>query len=173
MPSLKPSATRRQRLRGCGPGPRTSRTLAEFSRPTISTSLPAARGGHENAHGLKESPATAKAKAKFILATDGADFEAEDLTSGETVACAYKDFPDHFGFFLPLAGITTVKQITENAFDIRATSRLNRLYVELLKDNPEWGTSARRHDMNHFMARLIFCFFAEDTDIFHWEGIVH
>jgi hypothetical protein len=35
-----------------------------------------------------------------------------------------------------------------------------------LKDNPEWGTAARRHDMNHFMARLIFCFFAEDTDIF-------
>ena len=29
---------------------------------------------------LKASPATAKAKAKFILATDGADFEAEDLT---------------------------------------------------------------------------------------------
>lgn len=26
------------------------------------------------------------AKAKFVLATDGADFEAEDLTSGETVA---------------------------------------------------------------------------------------
>jgi len=54
------------------------------------------------------------------LTTDGAGFEAEDLTSGETVACAYKDFPDHFGFFLPLAGITTVKQIAENAFDIRA-----------------------------------------------------
>jgi len=120
---------------------------------------------------LRESPATAKAKAKFILATDGADFEAEDLGSGETVACAYKDFPDHFGFFLPLAGITTVKEITENAFDIRATSRLNRLYVELLKDNPEWGTSARRHDMNHFMARIIFCFFAEDTDIFLGKGL--
>jgi hypothetical protein len=120
---------------------------------------------------LRDSPATGKAKAKFILATDGADFEAEDLGSGETVACGYKDFPDHFGFFLPLAGITTVKQIAENAFDIRATSRLNRLYVELLKDNPEWGTSARRHDMNHFMARLIFCFFAEDTDIFLRKGL--
>ncbi|HET6633145.1 MAG TPA: DNA methyltransferase [Rhodanobacteraceae bacterium] len=115
---------------------------------------------------LKASPATAKAKAKFILATDGVDFEAEALTSGETVACAFKDFPDHFGFFLPLAGISTVRQISENAFDIRATSRLNRLYVELLKDNPEWGKAERRHDMNHFMARLIFCFFAEDTDIF-------
>jgi hypothetical protein len=120
---------------------------------------------------LKESPATAKAKAKFVLATDATDFEAEDLASGETVACAYKDFPDHFGFFLPLAGITTVRQITENAFDIRATSRLNRLYVELLKDNPEWGTAGRRHDMNHFMARLIFCFFAEDTDIFNGSGL--
>ena len=119
---------------------------------------------------LKASPATAKAKAKFILATDGADFEAEDLTSGETVACAFKDFPDHFGFFLPLAGISTVRQISENAFDIRATSRLNRLYVELLKDNPEWGTAERRHDMNNLMARLIFCFFAEDTDIFVGKG---
>ena len=120
---------------------------------------------------LKDSPATAKAKAKFILATDGVDFEAEDLANGETVACAYKDFPDHFGFFLPLAGIATVKQISENAFDIRATSRLNRLYVELLKDNPSWGTAERRHDMNHFLARLIFCFFAEDTGIFNGTGL--
>ncbi|MCS3476260.1 hypothetical protein M2212_003106 [Bradyrhizobium elkanii] len=116
---------------------------------------------------LKASPATARAKAKFVLATDGDTFEAEELTSGETVACAYADFPDHFGFFLPLAGITTVKQVRDSSFDIRATSRLNRLYVELLKDNPEWGTADRRPDMNHFMARLIFCFFAEDTDIFN------
>lgn len=115
---------------------------------------------------LKSSPATTRAKARFILTTDGTDFEAEDVQTGETVACAYPDFPNHFGFFLPLAGITTVKQIRESSFDIRATSRINRLYVELLKDNPDWGTAERSHDMNHFMARLIFCFFAEDTDIF-------
>ncbi len=118
---------------------------------------------------LRDSLATTRWKAKFILATDGETLEAEDLASGETVACPYGDFPNHFGFFLPLAGITTVKQIRESAFDIRATSRLNRLYVELLKDNPDWGTAQRRHDMNHFMARLIFCFFAEDTEIFHGE----
>lgn len=115
---------------------------------------------------LKDSPATAKGKVRFIVATDGADFEAEDIDTGETIACAFQDFPDHFGFFLPLAGISTVKQIRESSFDIRATSRLNRLYIELLKDNPEWGAAERRHEMNHLMARLIFCFFAEDTDIF-------
>ncbi|MBY5355754.1 class I SAM-dependent DNA methyltransferase [Rhizobium leguminosarum] len=116
---------------------------------------------------LKASPATVRAKAKFVLATDGDTFEAEDLATEETVACAYADFPDHFGFFLQLAGITTVKQVRDSSFDIRATSRLNRLYIELLKDNPEWGTAERRPDMNHFMARLIFCFFAEKTGIFH------
>lgn len=115
---------------------------------------------------LKNSPATTKAKAQFIVATDGETFEAEDLTSGETIACEFHSFPDHFGFFLPLAGISTVKQIRESSFDIRATSRLNRLYIELLKDNPEWGTAERRHDLNHFVARLIFCFFAQDTGIF-------
>jgi hypothetical protein len=53
---------------------------------------------------------------------------------------------------------------------VRATGRLNKLYVELLRENTEWATEARRHDMNHFMARLIFCFFAEDTDIFRGSG---
>jgi hypothetical protein len=115
---------------------------------------------------LKQSPATTKAKARYIVATDGVDFETEDLENGETRACSYEDFPNQFGFFLPLAGISTVVQIRESSFDIRATSRLNRLYVELLKDNPEWGTAERSHAMNHFMARLIFCFFAESTDIF-------
>ncbi|MFZ4730590.1 MAG: type IIL restriction-modification enzyme MmeI, partial [Pseudanabaena sp.] len=120
---------------------------------------------------LRESSATNKHKAKFILATDGLDFEAENLVDGETIACPYPKFADHFGFFLPLAGITTVKQIRENAFDIKATGRLNRLYVELLKDNPDWDKDDRREDFNHFMARLIFCFFAEDTNIFHGDGL--
>lgn len=120
---------------------------------------------------LRQSPQTTRQKAKFILATDGEDFQAEDLNSGETVACAYPEFPNHFGFFLPLAGISTVKQIRESSFDISATGRLNKLYVELLKDNPEWATKERKHDMNHFMARLIFCFFAEDTGIFEGQGL--
>jgi len=56
---------------------------------------------------LRQSPATARHKAKFILATDGLSLEAENLLDGGTVACSYPDFHEHFGFFLPLAGITT------------------------------------------------------------------
>jgi hypothetical protein len=120
---------------------------------------------------LRISPATGKAKARFILATDGETLEAEELSSGETIACSYPDFPNHFGFFLPLAGISTIKEIKDNPIDVRATGRLNKLYVELLRENPDWAVDERRPDMNHFMARLVFCFFAEDTEIFHGRGV--
>lgn len=125
----------------------------------------------ETLKALRSSPATTKAKAKFVLATDGVTLEAEDLIGGETRTCNYPDFPNHFGFFLPLAGISTIKEIRDNPIDVRATGRLNKLYVELLSENPDWATNERRHDMNHFMARLIFCFFAEDTDIFDGQGL--
>ncbi|MEM8749936.1 MAG: DNA methyltransferase [Pseudomonadota bacterium] len=117
---------------------------------------------------LRQSAANTRWKARFILATDGETLHAEELNSDEApIVCEYENFSDHFGFFLPLAGISTVKAIRESSFDIKATGRLNKLYVQLLEDNPDWAKAERRPDMNHFMARLIFCFFAEDTDIFH------
>ena len=120
---------------------------------------------------LRASPRTAAAKARFIVATDGLSVQAEELASTEVIACEYADLPDKLGFFLPLAGITTVKEIKDNPIDVRATSRLNKLYIELLRENPDWATAERRADMNHFMARLIFCFFAEDTDIFEGDDL--
>lgn len=125
----------------------------------------------ETLKALRASPATTKAKAKFILATDGQTLEAEELITGETITCDYPDLPNHFGFLLPLAGISTIKEIKDNPIDVRATSRLNKLYVELLNENPDWAKDERRADMNHFMARLVFCFFAEDTDIFNGDGL--
>lgn len=120
---------------------------------------------------LQNSPETAKARAKFILATDGREFQAEDLNSGETVVCEYKDFHEHFSFFFELAGISSVKEIRESTFDIKATGRLNKLYIELLRSNPDWAAAERRQEMNHFFARLIFCFFAEDTNIFNGDHL--
>lgn len=120
---------------------------------------------------LRASPETTKGKVKFVLATDGDTLEAEEIANGETIACEYAKFAGHFGFFLPLAGISTIKEIKDSAIDVRATGRLNKLYLELLKENPDWATDERRQDMNHFMARLIFCFFAEDTGIFDGRGL--
>ena len=118
------------------------------------------------------APRPSAAKAKFILATDGDTSRGGRTGSGETIACAYADFAESFGV-LPAAGRHLHRQGDQatTPFDVRATGGSNKLYIELLKDNPEWGTEERRQDMNHFMARLIFCFFAEDTDIFNGIGL--
>lgn len=115
---------------------------------------------------LKDSPETANAKVKFIISVDGKNMEAEDLVTGDIIATSYSELPDRFGFFLPLAGINKVSQISESSFDIKATRILNKMYVELLKVNPEWGGPEKRERMDNFLAQLIFCFFAEDTGIF-------
>ena len=39
---------------------------------------------------LRASPATTRGKAKFILATDGVEFQAEDLNTGEVIVCEYR-----------------------------------------------------------------------------------
>lgn len=115
---------------------------------------------------LRNSPATRKGKVRFIIAVDGQSICSEDLATGEEIILLFGDISDKFGFFLPLAGIDKVQQISENSFDIKATGRLNKLYVELLNNNPEWEPSKNGYDIDLFMARLIFCFFAQDTGIF-------
>ena len=48
---------------------------------------------------LRKSPATKTQKVKLILATDGDDFQAQDMTNGDICVCNYTDFGKNFGFF--------------------------------------------------------------------------
>lgn len=105
------------------------------------------------------------------MATDGDLLEAEELATGDVLSCNWNVFENHFSFFFPLAGISTLQAIKDNPIDVQATSRLNRLYMELLQNNPEWGLNDPDFNINRFMARLIFCFFAEDTGIFEGKDL--
>jgi hypothetical protein len=84
----------------------------------------------QNMIALRDSKATEtkRNKVRFLLATDGVAFEAEDLVTGDIVSSTYADFPNHFVFFWPLAGLSKTKQLSESEFDVRATMRLNKLY---------------------------------------------
>ena len=68
---------------------------------------------------LRTSPQTGRQKAKFVLATDGEQVEAEEIGSGDVLSCRFEELGDNFGFFLPLAGISTVKEVKNNPIDIR------------------------------------------------------
>ena len=162
-----------QRLRKVGAGGSNFSDVpgGVLQRNNIHLAACASGDVHATLEALRASPRNRPNKAKLILATDGESVEAEYLATGEPLSCPFTQLADHFEFFLPYAGITTLQAIKDNPIDVRATVRLNKLYVELLTNNPDWDTEERRSDMNHFLARLIFCFFAEDTDIFHGDSL--
>lgn len=115
---------------------------------------------------LIASRATERQKAQFLLATDGIEVAARDLRADDATFFPFEEFGNHFGFFLPLAGYSRYKAAEENPVDVKAANRLSRLYDALIAENPEWAGDDKRHAMNTFMTRLIFCMFAEDTGIF-------
>ncbi len=115
---------------------------------------------------LRASRRTAKAKPAILLATDGEMIAAEHPKSGETLHCPFAELGTHFAFFLPAAGKERYRAAEENPVDIKATGKLAKLYDALLKANPDWAVPERRHAMNLFMTRLIFCLFSEDVGVF-------
>ncbi|MEM1374406.1 MAG: DNA methyltransferase [Pseudomonadota bacterium] len=115
---------------------------------------------------IRSDKKTATHKPAILLATDGMDLSAENPLTGEALHIKLTDLHREFGFFLPAAGMSRYKAADENPVDIKATGRLAKLYDALLKDNPDWKTEGRRHDLNQLMTRLVFCMFAEDVGIF-------
>lgn len=55
--------------------------------------------------------------------------------------------------------------IDESPADVKAAEKLAKLHDELRAYN-EFSSKSELHDLNIFIARLLFCFFAEDTGIF-------
>ncbi len=128
---------------------------------------PAFRGmAAEMLDALRASKRTAKAKPAILIATDGEMIAAEHPKSGETLHCPFAELGTHFSFFLPAAGKERYRAAEENPVDIKATGKLAKLYDALLKANPDWAVPERRHAMNLFMTRLIFCLFSEDVGVF-------
>ena len=122
---------------------------------------------------LRTSKRTPKSKPAILIATDGQTIAAEHLKSGDTLHCAISELGTQFAFFLPAAGKDRYKAAEENPVDIKATGKLAKLYDALLKTNPDWATPDRRHDMNLFMTRLIFCLFSEDVGVFPENQFSH
>jgi hypothetical protein len=115
---------------------------------------------------LKESKAAKSQKPRFLLATDGNEVAAYDTKADEPLHCDYNKLNDRFDFFLPLAGIEKYEAIAENPADIKAAGRLAKLHDEIERRNPDWLAPDKRHALNQFLTRALFCMFAEDTGSF-------
>jgi hypothetical protein len=115
---------------------------------------------------LQADATATKHDPRFIVVTDHTTLAAYDRKMQESISCTLAELPKHFDFFLPWAGMEKTQYKNENPADVKAAERMARLYDEIRKDNPT-DTPETVHSLNVFLSRLLFCFFAEDTDIFN------
>ena len=101
-------------------------------------------------------------KPRYIFITNFKDVLAYDTKTEDTLSIPFERLPQKFEFFLAWNGIEKADFDKENPADVRAAERFAKLYDVIVKDNP----NASRKGLNLFLIRILFCLFAEDTDIF-------
>ena len=114
---------------------------------------------------LKTNQQIIKAAPKIIAVSDGKSILAYDLREKDTYENQLERLPSDFAFFYPLMDVERVHYVEESPADIKAAEKLAKLHDELRSYN-EFRSDDDLHDLNIFISRLLFCFFAEDTGIF-------
>lgn len=103
------------------------------------------------------------AKPRYLIVTDFDGLLAKDMKTKEALDIKFKELPQHFSFFLSWNGIEKVDFEKENPADIKAAERFARIYDVVKKENKHIDNN---NGIDIFFIRLLFCMFAEDTDIF-------
>ncbi|HAX48519.1 MAG TPA: class I SAM-dependent DNA methyltransferase [Ignavibacteria bacterium] len=120
---------------------------------------------HDLIDDLKDDFYINKHDPRFVIVTDFRTLLAIDRKTNDTLDISFEEYPKHFDFFLPLAGMEKAKNKDENPADIKAAEKMAKLFDEIKRDNPT-KNETQVHNLNVFLSRLLFCFFAEDTGIF-------
>jgi type II restriction/modification system DNA methylase subunit YeeA len=120
---------------------------------------------------LKRDQQVLKAAPKIIAVSDGETLLAYDLRERDTYENLLERLPSDFAFFYPLMDVERVHYVEESPADIKAAEKLAKLHDELRSYNEfrigdYKSPQTDLHDLNIFISRLLFCFFAEDTGIF-------
>lgn len=114
---------------------------------------------------LKKDVQVIKAAPKIIAVSDGTTVLAYDTRENDTYEQQLAKMHSDFGFFYPLMNVERVHNIDESPADVKAAEKLAKLHDEIRAYN-EYNSDDDLHDLNIFISRLLFCFFAEDTGIF-------
>lgn len=120
---------------------------------------------HATIDALKSSKDVLKHSPRFIIVTDYETLLAYDTKTDDSLDTELLNITNHYDFFLPLAGMEKATFADENPADVKASLKMAKLYDELQKNN-EFKTAQEIHALNVFLTRLLFCYFAEDTNIF-------
>ena len=114
---------------------------------------------------LKTKKEVTKHSPRFIIVTDFETLLAYDTKTSDSLDTELLNIVNHYDFFLPLAGMEKANFQDENPADVKASLKMAKLYDELQKNN-HFESKEDIHSLNVFLTRLLFCYFAEDTNIF-------
>ena len=119
----------------------------------------------ETLNAMKRDTSIGKAAPRILAVSDGNRILAYDPKEGETYENPLTKLWIDFQFFYPLCGIERYRGIEENPADVKAAEKMAKLHDEIRAYN-EFSSNDDLHELNLFMTRLLFCYFAEDTGIF-------
>ena len=114
---------------------------------------------------LKTAKGTKTNDPRFLIVTDFEQILAVDRKKDDTLDIELKDLESNILFFGPWAGMEKTKLSNENPADVKAAEKMAKLFDIIRQDNPDYLRNDA-HAMNVFLGRLLFCLFAEDTNIF-------
>lgn len=132
---------------------------------------PVTRGQDVNAvvKTLVKDATIAKHKVRFIFATDFHRVVAYDSRVDDWADFDFADLVENYEFFLPLTGLYEKPlAYTSHPADVKACEKMGKLY-DIIRATNQYDDE-HLHDLNVFLTRLLFCFFAEDTGIFPIQG---
>lgn len=120
---------------------------------------------HDEIKDMQSDARIVRQMPRLYVVSDGetivaVDPKEQDVYENE-VTLMWKDFE----FFYPLAGIEKIRHIEEAEADVKSAELMAKIFDEIRRHN-DIKDKTEMHNLNIFMSRLLFCFFAEDTRLF-------
>ena len=133
-------------------------------RPTETTLL-----GEEDVSDVIEAmqadASITKKEPRLYITFDGNTIYAHDPKENDVyyndISLLWKDFD----FFKPLAGIEKFHNHAEAEADVKSAEMMAKIFDDICRYN-DIKDAEQVHNLNIFMTRLLFCYFAEDTSLF-------
>ena len=133
-------------------------------RPTETTLL-----GEEDVsdviEAMEKDPTISKKEPRLYITFDGHTVFAHDPKENDVyyndIGLLWKDFD----FFKPLAGIEKFRNHEEAEADVKSAEIMAKIFDDICRYN-DIRDPQMVHNINVFMTRLLFCYFAEDTGLF-------
>ena len=117
----------------------------------------------EDVRNLKEVTGP-KYKFQFLICAGPTSLAMFDAVEHDSIMIAYKDLPRFYSFLMPLLDGRRAKITSTIEADRKACLKLTRLLDTLAEHNNI--SDENMQQLNSFMVRILFCFFAEDTGVF-------